>query len=52
MARSAEAEASFRRTLLLAPENPTFLSLLAGAYAGQGQSEEAIAVFGKLTVLS
>jgi Flp pilus assembly protein TadD len=51
MERWQEAETSFRRTLTLAPENPTFVSLLAQAQAGQHRRKEAAASFGKLMAL-
>ena len=40
------------RTLALAPDNPTFLTLLAQAYAGQGRKAEAIDIATKLNTLS
>ena len=52
MACWPQAEATFERTLALAPGNPTFLSLLAVAYAGQGRCAEASEVAMRLDSLA
>lgn len=47
-----EAETTFQRTLGLAPENPTFLGLLALAFTGQGRRDEAREIAARLDVLT
>ncbi|AFL89261.1 response regulator with CheY-like receiver domain and winged-helix DNA-binding domain [Terriglobus roseus DSM 18391] len=47
----AKAEVSFLQALRLAPDNPTFVSLLSQAYAGQNRMEDAVRAVGKLSVI-
>lgn len=51
MACWPQAEATFKRSLALAPGNPTFLSLMALAYAGQGRRLLACEVATQLDAL-